>query len=401
MRRLVLALCAVAAIGGVAACGSDGSGGGSDGEIVLGASYPATGPLAALAPVIKSGYEQAVKETNTAGGLQVGDAKRKVKLELLDNKSDPNLAAQQVRNLVNERNAVAILGSATPQLNIPSAAAAEALRVPFVTSITPVGPWMAGNESGWRYAWNFFFDPVAAVEAEFKVAGMTDTNKNVALFVSNEADGKAWAEIVGQIAPKAGYKVVASSTFPVGTTNFRSAIADARGKDADIVIAQLPPPDGIALWKQMKGLDYTPKVAFCEKCGDSGAFADALGEVADGATTAGFWTSQSGLPRTDEMKATLGKQFDNDPDLSLAIASLTAAQVLMDAISTAGTTEPTKVNEAIKATDKTYPFAPIKFGEGNAATTPSLMQQWRQGKTVQLLPPVEGVELEAPVAGLG
>jgi branched-chain amino acid transport system substrate-binding protein len=400
MKRLALALGAVGVITGLAACGSSGSGGGSNGAVVLGSSYPATGPLAAFAPLIKSGYEQAVNEVNAAGGLQVGDSKRKVKLELLDNKSDPNLASQQERTLVNDRGAVGLLGSATPQLNIPSAAAAEALRIPFVTSITPVGPWAAGNTSGWHYAWNFFFDPVAAVQAEFTVADMTDTNKNVALFVSNEADGKAWAQIVGQLAPKVGYKVVASSTFPVGSTNFRSAITNARGKGADVVIAQLPPPDGIALWKQMKGLNYTPKVAFCEKCGDAGAFSDALGGVAEGASTAGFWTSQAGLPRTDEMKATLGKKFDNDPDLSLAIASLTAAHVLMDAISKAGTTDPAKVNEAIKATDKTYPFAKIKFGKDNAATTPSLMQQWRKGTTVQVLPPANGVKLAAPVAGL-
>jgi branched-chain amino acid transport system substrate-binding protein len=399
LRRAGAAACVAALTGAVAACGGNGSGGG-DGDVVIGASISSTGALAQFAPLITSGYENAVQRVNAQGGLQVGETRRKVRLVLLDNRSDPNQAAAQIRALVNQKGAVALLGAATPPITIPQASTAEALRIPYVTSITPVGPWLAGSKSGWRYAWDFFFDPGNAVDVEFKTADLAKSNKKVALFTDNEADGKAWAQIVQAKAPAAGYSVVTHATFPVGTTNFRSFVSEAKAKGADIVIAQMVPPDGIALWKQMKALGFKPKVAFCEKCGDAGAFPKAVGPAANGTSTNGFWTSEQNLPGTSEAKATLGKKFDNDPDLSLAVASMTAADVLLDAIKAAGTTDAAKVNAAIARTDKTYTFAPIKFGKGNAAVTPSVMQQWQGGTAVQVYPVTDGARFQFPAEGL-
>ena len=368
------------------------------GPITIGATISQTGSLATFAPLITAGYDQAINQVNAAGGLQVGSSKRKVKLVLLDNQSDANTAAQQIKTLVTSDGAVALLGAATPPITVPEAAAAEAERTPYVTSMTPVGSWLAATKGQSHYAWDLFFNPPAAVQNEFTTANLVTTNKEVALFTDNEADGVAWAQLVNQLVPKNGYRVVMHATFPVGTTNFQSFIQQASAKGAQIVIAQMTPPDGITLWKQMKGLSYHPKLAFCEKCAATGAWNQALGSLANGTETSGFWSSTEGLPDTAQIKATLGTKFNNDLDLSLAVASETAAQVVMDAISKAGTTGAAQVNTAIGEADKTYPFAHIKFGAGNAAVTPSLMEQWQNGDAVQVLP--RDAKLQSPTAGL-
>jgi branched-chain amino acid transport system substrate-binding protein len=192
---------------------------------------------------------------------------------------------------------------------------------------------------------------------------------------------------------------VSHPVFPVGTTDFKSFVLQAKQAGASVVIAQMVPPDGIALWKQMKALAYTPQAAFCEKCGDSGAFPAALGGVANGTLTAGFWTSQAGLPDTAHIKATLGKTFKDDPDLSIAVWAYTAPKVLMDAIVKAGSTDPAKVQAALAATNATYPFAHIQFTSNNAATTPSYMEQWQGGAAIQVYPPTSA-KLQFPAAGL-
>jgi branched-chain amino acid transport system substrate-binding protein len=384
----------------VVACGSDSSGGGGGDTIKIGASLSQTGALGQFGPLIGAGYKQAVDEVNAAGGVNVGDERRKVELVITDNQSDPNRAAQQVRSLVTQEGVTAVLGAASPAINIPSASAAEAKRTPFVTSFTPVTPWRAATDSGWRYAWDFFLDPLDAVQVELKTADLVKTNKRIALFTANEADGEAWGAIVNKLAPGAGYEVATHATVPVGTSNFRSLVQQASKARADIVIAMMAPPDGIALWKQMKALGYRPKIAFCEKCGNAGAFPKALGPIADGASAVGLWTSSQELPGTDEVKATLGKQYPNDPDLSVAIAAKTAAQVVLDAIVSAGSTEPDKINAAIGKTDKTYTFGHIKFGPGNVAQTPAFMQQWQGESAAQVYPPVSGAEFQFPAVGL-
>ena len=389
----------------IAACGSSsssgsGSGSGSgNGTITIGASLSQTGPLAQFAPLITAGYQQAIAQVNAQGGLPVGATKRKVKLVLLDNQSNANTAAQQVRTLVTQNGVTALLGAATPPINVPEASAAEAERVPFVTSLMPIGPWIAASKS-WHYAWALFFNPPDAVQAELKTAELAKTDKKIALFTDNEADGVAWAQLVGQMAPAAGYKVVTHATFPVGTSDYRSYVEHAASAGADIVIAQMVPPDGLALWKQMKSLGYHPKFAFCEKCANAAAFPQALGPIANGTSVTTFWSSAENLPGTAQATATLGKKFTDDPDLGEAVAAETAAQVLFDAIARAGSTDPAKIDAAIAQTDKTYTFAHIKFATDNAAVTPSLMTQWQNGSAVQVYPTTRDGKVQVPAAGL-
>ena len=71
-------------------------------------------------------------------------------------------------------------------------------------------------------------------------------------------------------APKYGYTIAYRAEFPVGTTDFSQYIQKAKDANADVMIAQVIPPDAAALWKQMKALGYAPKTAWPEKGGTTG-----------------------------------------------------------------------------------------------------------------------------------
>lgn len=109
-------------------------------EIVIGASIPISGPLASFGSFQKFGYEQAVKEVNDAGGIEVGGKMLKVQLKLLDDKTDPNTVSSNIDSLVSGDQAHALLGSCTPALVIPGAIAAERAKIPFVTACE--SPWV-------------------------------------------------------------------------------------------------------------------------------------------------------------------------------------------------------------------------------------------------------------------
>ncbi len=375
---LVAVALATAATAG-SAYGSTGS------PIKIGASLSQTGQLGQFGPLIKAGYNLAINKVNAAGGIKFGGQFHKVQLETLDNQSDPNTAAEQIKTLV-DGGAVSLLGAASPDINVPEASAAESLHTPFVTSFTPVTPWKMATKSTWHWAWDLFLDVPPSVLAELGTASMTHTNKKIALFTDNEADGVAWGQVVQALAPKRGYKVVMHASFAPGTTSYQSYINKAASAGAQIVIAVMAPPDGITLWKQMKGLSFKPKVAFCEKCGDTGAFAKALGSLSNGTSTVGLWTSSEGFPGTAAIKKALGRKYPDDPDLAVAVAADTTASVLLNAIKRAGSTSPAAVDAALGKTNKVYTFGPIKFGADDVAETPALMEQWQNGKAVQVYP---------------
>ncbi|MEO7844412.1 MAG: amino acid ABC transporter substrate-binding protein [Nocardioides sp.] len=401
MRALLLpALLTVGALA-LSSCGDPAapSSGSSDGPIVIGTTLSLTGPLGSLGSLQKQGYEQAVAWVNDDGGLDVDGTKRKVELVVQDNQSDPNLASQQARAMVLKEGAVALLGPCTPPITIPVAQAAEVQKVPMIATCTPVGAFAAGSETGWNSVFDMFFSEQDQATSAFEAFDGVDSNKKVAIFTDTEPDGIIERDLYKKAAEDAGYEVVGDYTFPVGTTDFAQFINDAKSNDADLVVAQTIPPDGIALWKQMKALGLKPAAAFSAKAAVSGAWWDALKDTAEGTLTEGFWSPDADNASTDEIMDTLGKGITNTPDLGIPVTSLAAAQVLLDAISAAGSTTPADITDAIAATDGDYPVGKVTFSDDHTFVTPHYVLQWSKGDATQVVPEA-GQDVAAPTAGL-
>lgn len=378
------------------------SSGAAGGNIVLGASIPVTGPLSVFGPLMKEGYEQAVADINAQGGLSVSGQKHKVSLDILDDQSDPTATTQQLRTLVQQDHAVGLLGPTTPPLTIPASATAEVLHVPLVSGLTPIRAWLGGSKSGWKWSWDFFIDELKFTQIQFKVANTISTNKKVALFTDTEQDGQVMGGLWTQNAPKLGYKIAYHATFPVGTTDFTSFINKAKASGAQIVITQMIPPDGVTLWKQMKSLNYVPRLAFCEKCGNNGGWGKALGQIAVGTSTLGYWSSSLGYPRTKEFVTKFAKQTGNNEDLSTIVEAYTVADIMLEAIQRAGSTDAAKINAALAKTNGLFPAGHIGFGANHASAIFLMEKQWASPTTEKVIYPLNKAQakLITPVIGL-
>ena len=403
MKRLRLAAgVSVLAAAALALTGCSGGGGGSSsGPIVIGASVPLTGSLAGFGPIIQEAYQADIDRVNKAGGISIGGTKRTVQLIVRDSKSDPNTVAQQARDLVLKNNAVALLGSVSPPLAIPAANVAEQQKVPFVTTLTPIEAFRAGNQTGWKYSWDFFFDEKQMTDLQFKGSDAVKTNKKVALFTDNEQDGVVMGKLWEGKASGLGYTIATHASFPVGTTDYSSFIQQAKSAGAQILIAQMIPPDSFALWKQMKSLGWSPSIVHCEKCGAPAAFQKVLGPLAEGTETTG-WTQPSSDPLQARLLATWRPKLGDTGDLQTFMAEYSAAKVVTDAIAAAGSTDPDKVNTAIGKTDELLPFGQkVTFGSDHTAPVEATTVQWQGPKLVEVYPAEQGSSpLQFPAQGL-
>src|SRR6266540_1873415 len=190
----------------------------SSSEIVIGASIPLSGPLAGFGSFQRWGYQHAVDEANQAGGVQVGGAKRKVRLVLL------------------------------------------------VTGCAPLEAFKSVKQ--WQYVWDVFFDEPDLAEAPFKTldAAGVETNKKVAIVHDNGPDG---AVVGGQLWPalaqRYGYTVASNQSFPVDNTQFNSLISNAKATGADVFLIDAVTPQAVTIRKQMASAGYAPKVIVAEK----------------------------------------------------------------------------------------------------------------------------------------
>jgi branched-chain amino acid transport system substrate-binding protein len=399
-----LALTAVMALA-VAACAGGGGGGGSGGggTVVIGATLSLSGSLGVLGTPVEAGYVQEVADLNAAGGISVNGTKEKVKLVILDNGSDPNTASSQARELVLKDGAVALLGFTTPPIVTPVALVAEQLKVPFVTSLTPVEAFASGDPND-KYAWDFFFDEKQqAANAAAAVAKVT-SNKKVVVFTDNEPDGVLERPLYKAALKADGLDVVGDYTFPVGTTDFSSFIANAKAEGAQLLVAQMTPADGVTLWKQLKSFDFAPQAAFVAKASDAQYWWQTLGTMAQDTLSEGFWSS-TGIQSAQlaKVSGTLGKKFGlTSGNMGAATMAYTAAEVLTQAIAQANSTDPSKINTAISQTNGDFPGGHVQFSStSHTSITPYYITQWQNGSTVQVYPAVSGATLAAPTAGLG
>ncbi len=355
-------------------------------DIVIGASLPLSGPLAGFGSFQQWGYKRAVDEVNKAGGIAIAGKKEQVKLIIRDDKTDPNASASNTETLISRDHAVALLGSCTPALVNAGALVADRAKKPIVTGCDPLEPFLSVRK--WNYAWDIFFSVPDLAAAQFKTMAEANvqTNKKIAVWHDNGPDGQAVGEhIWPELAKAAGYEIVQNAEFPVDNAQFTSIIGEAKSMGADVVLVDAITPQAIAIRKQMAAAGYTPKILNIEKGAEPVQFAEALGKLSDGILVGGYWDPSFPYPGA----ADLAKSFEAETKLSSSqhIAdSYAAAQVLLDAIAAAGSTDPEKINAAIAKTDKTYVVGPIKFSENQTAKLPVVALQWQGGKTVIVSP---------------
>ncbi|MEN3307824.1 MAG: branched-chain amino acid transport system substrate-binding protein [Micromonosporaceae bacterium] len=381
----------VASTSALAACAPGSSAGGGSGNnstdpIVIGASLPLSGALAGFGSFQKWGYEHAVKQVNDAGGLSVGGVKRKVNLKIVDDKTDPNQVSSNIKTLISSDKAVGLLGSCTPDLVNPGAVVADSQGLPFVAGCDPLEVFTGVKK--WTWAWDIFFSVPELSASSLKAMDELgfQTNKKVAILHDNGPDGKiVGTTIWPQMARQSGYQIVANVEFPVDNADFTAAVQKARTSGADILLVDCVTPQAISLRKQMAAVGWTPKVMVNEKGAEPVQYAQALGSLADGVIVGAYWDPSFPYPGAKELQQAFESETGRTSSQHIA-DSYAAAQVLLDAISTAGSTDPQKINDAIAKTDKDYAVGRVTFAADHTAKIPVVVSQWQSGKPVIISP---------------
>ena len=387
--RTVCAAAGLALATALSACGSGGgSAAASSGPIVIGASIPLTGPLAGFGYFEKWGYQHAVSLVNNAGGIKIDGVKRKVKLIILDDQTNPNTTVNNVQQLITQDHVDALLGSCTDSLVEPGALIANRMGVPLVTPCAATNTF--GATAKWTWAWDLFFNSENLTETPFNTADelglKAKTNSKVAIIHSNgkneniigTQEWPAWAK-------KHGWKVVYNTAVPPTQTQFTSSLQAAKAAGADMLLVVISPPGAIALRKQMVSVGYNPKILVEEEGGEPLQFAQALGKLANGVMVGGYWDPSFPFPGAKQLEQKFEAQTHQTGSQHIADTD-TAATVLLQAIARAGTLDKTAINNQIAKTNGMFVAGHIKFGANHTSTLPMVEEQWQNGKNVIIAP---------------
>jgi branched-chain amino acid transport system substrate-binding protein len=358
--------------------------------IKVGSVIALTGRMAAGGKDVKAGYELAVKDINDAGGIMVQELGRKLPLELLvvDDESDPVKTTTRLDKLNSVDKVAAYLGGFSSDLNVVGMAAAEKNKVPWIgVTIAVEAPFNAG------YKWVFapfsmshdqvkaFFDLLDSIPADQRPRKIGHLELNVDW-------GNECAKYVRDMAKQRGYKIVVDQKYAPPTNDFSSAILALQSAGAEALFSVPTPPQSIVMVKQMKELNYAPKVTCFIRGPDLTTYWQAMGKDANYIISDGNWDESMPYPGNKRLVEEYKAKNPDAKSIGLPVGPAYAAvQILANAIERAGSLDRRKIRDAIAKTDMVTVRGPIKFRANGTAVIHYGLRQWQNGKNVLIWPP--------------
>jgi branched-chain amino acid transport system substrate-binding protein len=357
--------------------------------IKLGAVIALTGAMASGGKDVRDGYEIAVKHINDAGGVFVKQYNKKLPLELiiLDDESDSVKTTTRLDKLDSVDKVVCYLGGFSSDLNVVGMSTAEKNKVPWIgVTVAAEAPF----KKGYRYIFVpfslasdqviTFFDFLDSIPKEQRPVKLGHMELQVDW-------GKECGDYIRDMAKKRGYTIVADLKYAPPTRDFSALILDLKSAGADVVFSVPTPPQSIVIVKQMKELNYAPRVTLFIRGPDLSTYWDAMGKDANYIVSDGNWDETMKYPGNDRVVKDYRDKHPNVSSIGIPVGCAYAAiQILTKAIETAGSLDREKIRNTIGRVEMMTVRGPIKFRKNGSAIIKYGFRQWFDGKNVLIWP---------------
>jgi branched-chain amino acid transport system substrate-binding protein len=386
--------------------------------VKIGAIYPLSGNAASAGNYSKAAIELAVDIVNNAhpelkdiplaagqGLPNLGGAK--IEVIFADNQGTPAAGQNQTLRLITEEKVHALIGAYQSGITVTASAMAERHGIPFLTPES-----VAANLTERGFKWFFRATPVAGDFAKAYSTFLAEQKKagqkvdSVAIVHENTEYGNSVGSVIKDVFAKDGFNVSQMIAYSANTTDVQPQVLQLKEKNPDVVIFISYTSDALLYAKTMKDLNWKPTVLIADNAGfNDPSFVKSSASIVEGlinrsSFAAGKPGSTSAI--VNEMNK---KKTGNDLDDPSARA-LQGLLIMADAINRAGSTDPAKIQAALKATDLkanqvVTGYNGVKFDEkGQNVLASSLITQMQGGNYVPVWPKDKASgELRMPYKG--
>ena len=334
-----------------------------DKVVRIGAVMPMSGGAASIGVHAKAAFDVVLDIVNNAhpelgnfplaknAGL-AGLGGAKVQIVFADNQGSPATGQNQTLRLITQEKVVAITGAYQSGVTLTSSAIAEKYGIPYLN-----GESVAANLTERGFKWFFRTTPIATDFAKVFQEFLADMKAqgakvdSIALVHDNTEYGTSVATTLTTTFKEKGFSNLLDVAYASNATDVQSQVLQLKEKKPDVVLMISYTSDAILFAKTMQAQDYKPGILLADDAGYSDpAFIKAVGKVSQGAFNRSSWSpGPSGSPTA--IIAEMYKKKSGDEMDDTAARQMQGFLVLVDAIDRAGSTEPAKIQAALKATD--------------------------------------------------
>jgi branched-chain amino acid transport system substrate-binding protein len=357
-------------------------------EIVIGASIPLTGGVAAHGRDLKWAYELAASTFNADGGIFVKDYGKKLKVKLVtaDNGSNPMKAASTVEKLINVDKVDMLLGGAEPTCVLAACQVAERYKKFYHTAFGfPAPAWL---EKKFKWSTDFFFAMEQGCAVPFEVLNSIDKEKRpkrLALIMEDSFTGKGLASVLREAGKKRGYEPVLELALPIGASDYTAQITKMKEAGVDGILVYASVQDLETFVRQLKKNNLNVPYIHTWKGGWSGMFWKNLGKDAQYIITNDvFWSMDYPFKGAKELGEKYYQTF-NEYSITVGLP-YALAQILFQAIEKAGSLDGEKVRNAVLSNTFDTVMGPVKYDQTGLAIFSTNAAQWWDGRQMLLYP---------------
>jgi branched-chain amino acid transport system substrate-binding protein len=346
--------------------------------IKIGASISMTGTYAKPGIYQKEGYELCVQEANDKGGL-LG---RKIDLVVYDDQSTPATGQRLYEKLITEDKVDVVMG---PYSSAISEAVANVTEKYKKVMVAPLAATTSIFKKGRKYIFMIISPAEVYLEGLVDIAAKRGL-KTIAIVNEDTLFPKTAANGTVEFAKKRGLQIVLQEAYPKGNTDFSALLTKIKAANPDVIAASTYFDDAVALTRQMKELNVTPKMYGVTVGGDLPEFYDLLKQNAEYVYGATQWEPTLPYPGQKEFMAGYLKKFNHEPSYHAA-SGYAGCWLYLDAAKRAGTLDADKVREQLLKLETRTMLGDYKVdADGFQVAHKMVLFQWQDGKKVTVWP---------------
>jgi branched-chain amino acid transport system substrate-binding protein len=307
-----------------------------DNEIRIGNIMPYTGPLAAFATIgrAEAAYFDMVNERGGING-------RKIKFISYDDNSNPRIAVEQTRNLVEKENVLLMFGSFGTPSNLATRKYLNDKKIPQLFVASGDEEWAQPKKFPWSMGWQPTFRTEGRIYANYIQASYPD--RKIAVLWQNDQFGRDLFRGLQEGLGDTVNMIVADTTFDASDTSVDSQIELLKDSGAEVLVFNGAPAIAARAIRRAAELGWHP-VFLLDNA--SASIASALRpaglENAIGVISTSFLKDASDAawkedPPIKAWSAFMDKYYpDGDKEDGYAIFGYAAAETLLQVLSQCG-----------------------------------------------------------------
>ena len=363
----------------------------------VGVLYPLTGPVAqpgkdVLAAVrvaqdiVNNKHDLDLPLAATEGLPNLGGAK--IELVVSDHQGKPEIGRGEAERLITSENVVAIFGAYHSSVSAAASNVTERMQIPYLT-----GESSSPKLHTRGFEWFFRTGPHDGHYTRTMFDFIRDFQKmkgvkleTASIIHEDTQFGVDSARVQEELAKEAGIEVVENIAYRAKGTSLISEVQRLKAANADILFPTSYTADALLLMRTMKELDYAPRIIIAQNAGFNDAtFLKTIGADSEGIISRSPFSMDMAarIPLIAKLNDLYKKHNDDRDIFDPPIRSFVGALVLFEAINRAGSTEPEKIRDALRATNFPagaipMPWQDISFGpdgQNNGVSTALIQVQ--------------------------